>query len=163
MPPQRKAMNDGLMSDITRIFFVDMRRATIDALTIWASFNGFALPATAQQVASQFSSEDCVVVTRLLVKEMQAYTPVDGDSNSALSSILPNSAKSFIGVDREPKEIACNGPRINWSTGGDKAVLNAVSVQISIAEQEGLVGKGATQKFRAVISKNPVVSPKLGR
>src|SRR5262249_42168047 len=92
----------------------------------------------------------------LLFSEMKNYKPRPGDADSVMSQALPASMIKFVGLDR--KVMACDGESLEWSTRGDKSILDAVVVGIDLLERAGKAPKGLTNKFYSVVAKNPSVA-----
>jgi hypothetical protein len=99
-----------------------------------------------------FTAQECAIITRLLVDEMKTYKSRPNDPDSVMTPTLIKSASGFIGLDKD--QMVCEGPIITWSTRGDKAVLDAVALEIHDLEQARKIPtKGLMDKYLSVIGK----------
>jgi hypothetical protein len=109
--------------------------------------------AQSQPASVKFTAKECEIVNNLLLDEIKTYKPRPNGPNSNKTQTLIKSAFVFIGLDRD--QMTCDGTVINWSTRGDKSILDAVALRIFDLERARKIPtKGLTDKFISVIGKN---------
>lgn len=106
---------------------------------------------------SLFTEKECRGIARLLLAEMKQWTPTKGDPQSELTNVLPASAIDFTGIRND--KFTCVGT-INWSTRGERAILDAVAVGLSVLETDGTVSKGIAKRFAEVYPRKPTPASK---
>jgi hypothetical protein len=123
---------------------------TLDSVRAQTLAKGISLPAS----GVSFTDDECIVLKRFLVGEITDYKDPPNKPEMRMSSTLPASTRAFLALNKPGEN--CFGPAIQYSTIGDKNLLDGAVLKLSLLESRGSVPQGITNKFRAVVAKNPV-------
>jgi hypothetical protein len=133
-------------SSASRTFHRAITGAVMLSAAALASTNGSA---QSQPASVSFTPQECKYITNLLVDEMRHYSSRENDPNSKMTATLVRSAKEFIGRDS-----LCEGQVINWTTGGDKAILSAVALRIdNLEKHKKIPNNDLSGRFISIIGK----------